>query len=297
MLLMSIILIGAFLVVMVEIPGEAEAAQPIATIALDDPEQTAKVGPGQDGIVTFTGTVGVQMVGPGANVQLIVVKLTAESPWVTSISPSTIVFQAQNLNEEKIFTVVVKVPNFESFSTQGNVQISGTVNTVPGVLLSTIAPTGGIITIEPYYQLRVSCPEPYIEISPGDPLLFSVTIKNEGNSQDRIQIDIPNQKELTDEEWVVSLGTRTMMLEEKKEQVIKLSITPPMDWTLYRNRVTNVKLEVKSITSTQGQSAMVETQYFDFYVRDKGIYIPGFEPLFALMALVIVAVAMRKIRH
>ena len=297
MLLMSFVLIGAFFVVMIELPGEAEAAQPIATISLDDNEQKAKVGPGDDGIVTFTGTVTVQMIGPGQNVQLIVAKLQADAGWVTSITPSTMVFPAQNPSPIP-FTVVVKVPNFTSFSAPGEVVVSGTVNTNPGMLQSPIAAAKGIITIEPYYQLRVSCAEPYIEISPGDPLMFSVTIKNEGNSQDRISIDVPNQAELTEEEWVVSLGTRTMMLEEKKEQVVKLSITPPQDWTLYRNRVTGVQLVVKSLTSTQGQAGgMPETQPFDFYVRDKGMYIPGFEPMFALLALVIVAAAMKKLRH
>ncbi|MDP6154928.1 MAG: choice-of-anchor T family protein [Candidatus Thermoplasmatota archaeon] len=295
LLLMSFVLIGAFFIGMVEVPGEAEAAQPVATIALDNPEQTAKVGPGENGIVTFSGVVSVQMIGPGSNVQLIVVKLTAESPWVTSITPSTLTFEAQNPSPLP-FTVVVKVPNFQSFTTQGNVQVSGTVNTIPGALLSNIAPAGGIITIEPYYQLRVSCTEPYIEISPGDPIIFAVTVKNEGNSQDRISLDIPNQEALTDDEWVISLGTRTMMLEEKKEQVIKFSVTPPQDWTLYRNRVTRIELVVKSDTSIQAQSAMPETQYFDFFVRDKGMYIPGFEPMFALLALVIVAAAFKKFR-
>jgi len=295
LLMMSLVLVGALIVIMIGLSDEAEAAQPVATITLDTGEQTAKVGPGETGIVRFTGQVEVQMIGPGSNVQLIVVTLTADAGWPTSISPTTISFNAQALTP-KNFEVIVKVPNFTSFQSSGNVIISGTVGAKPGALTYKIPETKGIITINPYFMVTVSCEEPYIEISPGDPLLFSMKIKNDGNTKDRIKIDVSNIDDLAKEEWVVTLGTRSVFIDESKEDIVKIAVTSPQDWTLYRNRVTKVDVIVKSETSTT-TGAQPEVQNYEFFVRDKGIYIPGFEPIFALMALVIVAIAMRKFRH
>ncbi len=294
LLMISLVVVGAFIVIMVGLSDEAEAAQPVATIKLDTGEQTADVGPGETGIVRFTGQVEVEMIGPGANVQLIVVSLTADAGWPTSISPTTMSFPAQG-STPKNFEVVVRVPNFTSFQSSGNVMISGTVRTLPGALNFKIPETKGIITINPYFLLTVSCEEPYVEISPGDPLLFSMKIKNDGNTKDRIKIDVSNVDDLAKDEWVVTLGTRSVMIDENKEDVVKIAVTSPQDWTLYRNRVTKVDVIVKSETSTTTGVAP-EIQPYEFFVRDKGIYIPGFEPMAALMALVIVAVAMRKFR-
>ena len=297
LLMMSLVLVGAFIVIMIGLSDEADAAQPVATVKLDTAEQTAKVGPGDTGIVRFTGTVDVLMIGPGSNVQMIVVTLSADSGWATTITPTVMSFNAQALTQ-KIFEVIVKVPNFTSFQTVGSLSITGTVGAKPGAVTYKVPETKGIITIAPYFMVTVSCEEPYIEISPGDPLLFSMKIKNEGNTKDRLNIDITNDDELAKAEWVVTLGTRTLFIDESKEDVVKVAVTSPQDWTLYRNRVTKVDVIVKSITSTSsGSGAAPESQEYAFFIRDKGIYIPGFEPLFALMALVIVAAAMKKFRH
>jgi len=292
--LMTIVIMGGLIGIMAEMPEEAEAAQPVASIILDTTEETAHVGPGETGIVTFTGTVDVDMIGPGQSVQLIVVTLEAEAGWPATVSPATLYFTAQQTGQAKPFSVAVKVPNFTSFTMSGQVVISGSVRTMPGTPVSYKAsPATGIITIKPYFMLTVSCEKPYIEINPGDPLNFKLRIKNDGNTKDRVRMEIKNMDELADNEWVVTLGTRSMFLEENKEDVVNIAVTSPQDWTLYRNRVSKVDITVKSETSLE-HGTTPETQEYTFFIRDKGLYIPGFEPMFAIMALVIVAIAMKK---
>lgn len=291
-LLVTIVIMGGILGIMAKMPEEAEAAQPVASITLDTTEEIARVGPGETGIVTFTGLVDVNMIGPGQSVQLIVVNLEAQAGWPATVSPATLYFTASQTGQSKAFSVTVKVPNFTSFTMSGVVTISGSVRTMPGTPVSYKAsPAAGIITIKPYFMLTVSCEKPYIEVNPADALNFKLRIKNDGNTKDRVRMDITNMDELKG--WVVTLGTRSLFLEEMKEDVINIAITSPQDWTLYRNRVTKVDITVKSETSLE-HSTNPETQEYTFFIRDKGIYVPGFEPMFAIMALAIVAIAMKR---
>ena len=54
-------------------------AQPTVTIKLDQATKTARVEPGESGLVIFTGTVECHSVGPGSNVQYSEVALWASS--------------------------------------------------------------------------------------------------------------------------------------------------------------------------------------------------------------------------
>jgi len=291
-LLITIVIMGGILGIMAKMPEEAEAAQPVASIKLDTNEEIARVGPGETGIVIFTGLVDVNMIGPGQSVQMIVVTLEADAGWPATVSPSTLYFEASQMGQSKAFSVTVKVPNFTSFAMSGKLTVSGTVRTMPGApMYSTASPAMGIITIKPYFMLTVSCEKPYIEVNPADALNFKLRIKNDGNTKDRITMEITNMDDLRG--WVVTLGTRSLFLEENKEDVINIAITTTQDWTLYRNRVTKVDITVKSVTSLD-HSSQPETQYYTFFIRDKGIYVPGFEPMFAIMALAIVAIAMKR---
>ncbi len=297
MILLGVVLAAGIFILTEFVSDDAEASQPIATINLDVTEQEAKVGPGQTGIVRFPGTVSADMIGPGQNVQLIVVRLQADCGWATTISPTTLYFTSAETGSLKTFEAVVRVPNFTSFQTQGQLTVSGTVQTIPGSpVLYNIQPTDGIITIQPYYMVTVSCDEPYIEINPGDPLVFNLKIKNDGNAQERMKIEIPNLDKLAEEDWVVSTGARTIMLEEGKEDIVKISVTSPQDWTLYRNRVSKVDIKVTAETSTE-EGLSPEIQEYSLFIRDKGIYIPGFEPLFAILALVCVVAVFRRKRE
>ena len=294
--LMTAILLGAFFVMLIEVPDSAEAAQVTAQIALDNPEQKADVGPGQSGIVTFTGMVSVAMIGPGQNVQLIEVTLQASAGWPATVSPSSIKFAATETGSAQPFTVVVRVPNFTSFTQSGEVSVTGRARTIPGALSFNIPPTDGIISINPYYQVSVICDEPYSEISPGDKFMYQLKIRNEGNSRDRIRVKIDEdaQEKMTNDGWVVSLGTPMISIEEGKEDIIPISVTGSSEWTLYQNHISTIKVIVKSETSVL-QGASPESYEYTLFMRERSIFIPGFEPILVVMALAVVTIAARKV--
>lgn len=294
--MMTAIIVGAFLFIMVELPDSAEAAQVTAQLSLDNAEQKASVGPGETGVVRFTGTVKVEMIGPGQSVQMIQVTLTASAGWPATVTPSSITFLASQTGQAHPFEVVVRVPNFTSFTQNGEVIIGGSVQTLPGAPVRyNIPETKGIISINPYFLVRVQCDEPYMEISPGDQFMYQLKIRNDGNTPDNINIKIDEEsfKKLSGDHWVVTLSTNTIMVQEGKTENIPVSISAPEDWTLYRNRVTSIKITVRSETSLKQGSP--ETHDYMLWVRDKGIYIPGYDPILIVLSLAIVVIGAKII--
>jgi len=216
-----------FFLTLIIIPKNIDASQPSGSITLHHPEQVAKVGPGEDGIVEFTGEVNVNTTGIGANVQMIVVKLTVDAPWVASISPSTLTWGAQETDVPKEFTVVVKVPNFTSASRVGEIIINGTINTNPGALLTNLPPEKGIIRIAEYAQLRVACMEPYIEAVSGDNVSYQLEVKNEGNAEASITVEIKEIDDLVDLGWEFENDKSNFYINEKGEELINITVSAP----------------------------------------------------------------------
>lgn len=207
-------------------PDASQAAQPTATITLDQAEQTAKVGSGEDGIVRFTGQVEAQMIGPGSNIQMIVVTLQAECVWATTISPTTMSFSAQSLTP-KNFEVVVKVPNYTSASISEELTVTGTVGAKPGVLTYKIPPAKGIINIAPYNILTLTCNEPVKEALRGESLSYQLKIKNDGNSNARVTVGINDYTGLAEKGWVIRGPGEKILIDEGKEHVAEIHVIVP----------------------------------------------------------------------
>jgi len=176
---------------------DASAAQVTGTIALDQDVVTAHVGPGEDGIVEFTGTVTVDSIGPGENVQTIEVSLTASSDWPATITPSSMMCSASQVGTPMPFEVTVRVPNFADATTVGEVVVNGRIRTVPGALYHNLAPATGVIEIAPYAILYVRCDEPVREARSGDTAAFTLDVKNDGNYYANVSTELED-----DEDWM-----------------------------------------------------------------------------------------------
>ena len=208
------------------ISNYSQAAQPSATITLDQSDQEANVGPGEDGIVRFTGQVEVQMVGPGSNVQMIVVTLEADCVWSTSISPTTMSFSAQDSSPRK-FEVVVKVPNFTSATLTEEMTVWGTVKTIPGFMMYRIAPANGIITIKPYTMISLSSGEPYQQGERGESLGYDLRIKNDGNCPTQVDINISDYEGLQDKGWQINTHSEEITIEEGANETVSIRFEIP----------------------------------------------------------------------
>jgi len=246
-----------FLTLIAFVSDSSQAARPVATITLDQSEQEAKVSPGETGIVRFTGQVEAQMIGPGSNFQMIVVSLYAECIWPASISPTSMSFTAQNLTP-KNFEVIVKVPNFTSASITEELTVGGTVKTVPGVLSYSIPPTKGIINISPYSILNLSSDDPDKEALQGESLLYMLNIKNNGNSNAQVAVEIDDYMGLTDKGWIIRGPSEDFLIDEGKEDTVEIHVIVPNRASLRTYQF------VVNATSDAGPNATDFTEYTFF---------------------------------
>ncbi len=292
-IMMGIMLIG-LLITMVSVPDEAEAAPtltPIATIGLVQSQQTADVSPGSLGIVTFDGTVTCVV----NSATTAIVQLEATDTWTSAVvTPSAIEFSNTNAGA-KTFQVSVKAPLYTSRNVVGQVVVSGKVIMYPGRLYGTVQPTDGVkarIDIDSFYKFQINAPKKYQEVGPGQQMVYNVHVINQGNIRDTFEIDIENEEQLTKAGFVLTLSQRVIDVEELEEKVIKLTVNTPIEWNVWKNKVTGVKVSVVSTLSLE-ESGNPLTQIEYFKIRERGASVPGFDPTFLIMSFVGLAIIVR----
>ena len=133
----------------------------------------------------------------------------------------------------------------------------------------------------------------YVEVTPGDQIINQMKIWNTGNGLDTFTFDILNLKELTKAGWTVQLTVTKIDVDSKDQKLIKVTATTPQDWTVWTNEISTVEIKVTSENSER--SAIIVTEQYTFYTRQKGVYIPGFDPTITILALAgLAAVGMKK---
>ncbi len=175
--------------------GVNAVGEPEITIALAQAKQTAYVAPGQDGIVTFTGTVFAQIPW-SPNIQYLVVDLYADAGgWPTSVPPSLTFSRAQ---KQQSFTLSVQVPTGTSSQSDQTVKVGGYWHYEPGMDGGEVEPTSALIFVKQYYGLDLSSESPFLEALVEETVETTVFVENEGNGDDEIQLDIANKQDLLD---------------------------------------------------------------------------------------------------
>ncbi len=287
--LIMVLMMGSMFVYLPKEENVAEGVgAPAIRIELAQTKQTAYVAPGQDGVVTFTGTVSAQIPW-SPNIQYLVVTLQADAGgWPVSVPPSLTFNKAQ---KQQSFTLSVQVPVETSRQTQGQLSVSGRWRYSPGSLGGTVDPATAIIVIKQYYQFSVGCEKPYVQVGPGSSLGFQIRLINEGNAADRLRVEITNLDKLADMGWTIQLSQDKFSVPEKQEKVLTVSVTTPVEWNVWKNKVDVIRLR---IVSAQAESLgdISDIADYSLYIRQRGFSIPGYEPVLAIMALTIMAVMM-----
>ncbi len=176
--------------------GADAVGEPDITIALAQAKQTADVAPGQDGIVTFTGTVFVEM--PYApNVQYLVVQLQADAgDWPVSVPPALTFSKAQ---KQQSFTMSVQVPIGTSSGGSYDLIVGGTWSYSPGVQSGECAPTSSLIFVKQYFSHDLNSDDLFKEALRGKVAQVEIGIENTGNGEDEILIEVVNSMDLLEE--------------------------------------------------------------------------------------------------
>jgi len=297
------------------IPIGSEGAKPEGSISFDTTEQTANVGPGEDGIVNFTGTVEVDAIGPGQNIQYVVVTLEAACTWPSTVSPATIYFTAEETGNPKPFNVSTKVPNFTPATNSSQIVVTGSVRTMPGTPVSyKMSPATGIITIAPYAILTLSCEEPTKNVEQGRQTNYSLRVKNDGNDKGIITPEFQDIDDFHAYGLGFTFSERSMFVYHSSEEMLNIS--------LYVSDSTRVNTYNFNVLVELNISGEIDTEEYRFFVdvtvrgddgdgenvvngggnynegadetEDEGGLMPGFDLSLLVLAVLIVVTLLRN---
>ncbi|MFW3147012.1 MAG: choice-of-anchor T family protein, partial [Thermoplasmatota archaeon] len=236
------------------------AGDATVVINLHQSKQTAYVAPGQDGIVTFTGTVTAQ-VAWSPNIQYLYVDIEAYAGgWPVSTPPRLTFSRAQ---KEQSFTVSVQAPNGASSDDPHGLFVNGTWSYSPGVMSGECEGATAIIVVAQYYALDIGADDPIVQCErPGEAEL-TIFIENIGNGNDEAGLDVTNFDELLDQGIEAMLPDNRFVIEEGEIREILLylkSSDKPRQGTY------EIELEAHSFTAVQ-RGYPQEKAYFTAYIE------------------------------
>jgi hypothetical protein len=266
-------------------PVEAGPLTTVQIIMNAPATKEVDVSPGATGVVSFTGTV--EVISYSDPLPL-TVSLSASVPGAAaSLSPAGMVFQG-SAEQERQFQLDVTVPLLTPFMPI-KFQISGTFN--QGGSTGQCTPGEGQIIVTQFQRLTIFSELPLIETGPGTTAVFSIRVENTGNFEDEVRFEITNFDKMSDKGWTIPLLPKTT-IPRLEPKVFSLPVTLPHDWTIWTDKVETIQIRVIS-TSSPGESVFED---YPVFVRVRGIYIPGFEPVLVLIGLAVMAAMIKRKR-
>jgi len=152
---------------------------------------------------------------------------------------------------------------------------------------------GFAVIIEQYARLSVQAAQPFQRIGPGKEFFLTFTAVNNGNYQDTVAVDILNLKDLEEAGFVVALAAQQYLIDAQGEQPVQVSVSTPRGTVIgWSNEYHTVIMQVS--TTLQGES---EARSVSATLWVRGVFLPGFDPIFTIFALGIVASALARSRR
>ena len=152
---------------------------------------------------------------------------------------------------------------------------------------------GFAVIIEQYARLSVQAAQPFQRIGPGKEFVLTFTAVNNGNYQDTIAVEVLNLKDLEEAGFVVALAAQQYLIDAQGEQPVQVSISTPRGTVIgWSNEYHTIIMQVA--TTLQGET---EARSVTATLWVRGVFLPGFDPLFTIFALAIVASALSRSRR
>ena len=152
---------------------------------------------------------------------------------------------------------------------------------------------GFAVIIEQYARLSVQATQPFQRVGPGKEFVLTFTAVNNGNYQDTIAVEVLNLKDLEDSDFVIALAAQQYLIDAQGEQQVQVSISTPRGTVIgWSNEYHTVIMQVA--TTLQGET---EARSVTATLWVRGVFLPGFDPLFTIFALAIVASALSRSRR
>ncbi len=256
--------------------------RPAFNISLSPSTLWANVTRSQPATVEFSGEVRAEVIdGHEPNVTL---EAATDTGWVARIEHRP---GFNGSGTVKAFIIRVTVPEKTRSDYGTGVTVTGRM-TIGG--LAYVEECRAQLNASAYFCATVECERPHQTIGPGERETFEYFITNNGNDFDSYTLAIDNRKELEARGWSLDL-TRTKLTRmiPSNRALVRVVATPPADWSVYRDEVATIKLNVTSLNGTA--SSVVYSDDLPATVRVRGYNTPGVMLLsFSLVILAAVLV-------
>ena len=151
---------------------------------------------------------------------------------------------------------------------------------------------GVAVIVQQYARLSVQASQPFQKIGPGKEFVLNFIAVNNGNYQDTIAVEVLNAKDLEDAGFTVALAAAQYQIDASGEQPVQLTVATPRGTVVgWSNEYHTVILQVA--TTLQGET---EARSVTATMWIRGVFLPGFDPIFTVFALGIVATALSRSR-
>ena len=152
---------------------------------------------------------------------------------------------------------------------------------------------GFAVIIEQYARLSVQATQPFQRVGPGKEFVLTFTAVNNGNYQDTIAVEVLNLKDLEESGFVIALAAQQYLIDAQGEQPVQVSVSTPRGTVIgWSNEYHTIIMQVA--TTLQGET---EARSVTATLWVRGVFLPGFDPLFTIFALAIVASALSRSRR
>ena len=151
---------------------------------------------------------------------------------------------------------------------------------------------GFAVIVQQYARLSVQASQPFQKIGPGKEFVLNFIAVNNGNYQDTIAVEVLNAKDLEDAGFTVALAAAQDQIDASGEQPVQLTVATPRGTVVgWSNEYHTVILQVA--TTLQGET---EARSVTATLWIRGVFLPGFDPIFTIFALGMVATALSRTR-
>ena len=151
---------------------------------------------------------------------------------------------------------------------------------------------GFAVIVQQYARLSVQASQPFQKIGPGKEFVLNFIAVNNGNYQDTIAVEVLNAEDLEDAGFTVALAAAQYQIDASGEQPVQLTVATPRGTVVgWSNEYHTVILQVA--TTLQGET---EARSVTATMWIRGVFLPGFDPIFTVFALGIVATALSRSR-
>ena len=143
-----------------------------------------------------------------------------------------------------------------------------------------------------YARLAIRADSPFLRIGPGSDYVQTYTIINYGNYIDTVLIEVLNQEDLEEAGFTLALGQQQWQVDSLGEQVIPITMQTPRGTVLgWFNEYHTVIVKASTTLSGENEARTVTST---LWIR--GVFIPGFDPMFSIMALALIASILGRVK-